>query len=679
MRGIFTIVICAVFTVSVSGQQVLQEIRGEATGSSYTDYYLHVPANPDASTGLIVFLHGNGPSNNVDVNTGWDRVDDEAMPLAMETTEVFNAYADDYYVLIPHHNAGAQGFPIDPTANEWIMPELKAFIDQKIFDWGIDEGDDFPEVDMDRIVIAGFSLGGKGVWDFAEAYPDFAAGYLPTWGSAIENGVGGYDWCEFDNSIIWAINGEEDGIFPPDGISTSGRYGVYFIEDAIFACNPNAPFNLTMLDARNHLGWDELFRMEMGYDVYGWMASLDKGTTDYIPFVEIGDNKTLVAATEYVVHAFALDAENESLSYTWLVEDVTGTLNVTYNVKEETPEYIYLEDLQVGRDYRVRLTVSDGLNSNFDEVFLSVISSAAYGGATLTGVNLLFDGGSIPFPTDDVFDIRDVTNKDGFNVQGVADINTFNVKTELNSARRYNLWGGSPFDYEDGTSGFGGSKFQLFQEGTRRMTFTFDMLNLGGAYQGTFQVTAMFTDDPDALPITLLSFTGEAADRGVQLDWSTTEEVGNSHFEVFRGRSGDDLAKVAEVPKAEPAKQYNYYSYHDAEATEGVYYYQLQSVDYDGHRDISDIIRVAVTADAEFTVYPNPSTEGMFRITFNENESADRPILYNSHGQQVGFSLAPSPSGPGERQMILDNPRPGMYLLKVWHRGDLVTRKVMVE
>jgi predicted esterase len=676
MRYFFTIGI--IFWFFAAEGQFFNSVSGVSIPNTpYTSYISHEAVGNDEA-GLIIFLHGLGPAIN-----GFTNIlsSVEGMPYAMEQG-VFDDYADDYYVIAPHYFTG------DITV-EWNPVEVHAFVNYMINKFNTDPSN--PSVDPNKIIMVGFSMGGKGAWDYGQLYYNELAGLMPMWGSLKENGVVG-NWCAMKDLPIWSINGEMDTFFPVDGITAvSKRVGVNLFENDFRECATEVPYNKTLITGRPHFGWNEVFNLSSGYNIYEWMTSLDRSITNsanpsYIPEVNLGPDRVLAPSeNQWVIHSQVLDYLNRPLTISWEVNKQSQTLAQTSF--EEDEDVIIIRNLSPGV-YNVNLTVSNGIASNQDQMTITVLDVAThnappYFGRKIGGFRMRISSGNIieinnddRILTDHI--VNDQTN--GFNIYAdPVNVSFGNIQSELDNNYYYNKAGALNFDYEDGNGRE--DRLGLYKSGTRRETYTVNLYQFltfpDEFYLLSSQVSLLFTDDPDFLPITLLSFSGQAQEDGINIQWTTTEEIDNSHFELFRGPSREELVRVGDIAKAAPGNLYNYYHFLDREATSGTHYYQLHSVDLDGTRQLSDIIRVDFTPEKTLVTYPNPALDGQFIIRYPD-EDYQQPALFNSHGQQVAFDLEPA-SGNGEHKITIRDPKPGVYLLQLMDKGRAYSVKVMVE
>lgn len=108
------------------------------------------------------------------------------------------------------------------------------------------------------------------------------------------------------------------------------------------------------------------------------------------------------------------------------------------------------------------------------------------------------------------------------------------------------------------------------------------------------------------LPIELLSFTGEAQEQDVRLDWSTATETNNDYFTVYRLESDATWSEVGRVIGAGNSVSTREYSLLDPEPKVGLNYYLLRQTDIDGAFEDSPMISVIWKPPDKIMVFPNP-------------------------------------------------------------------------
>ncbi|MBX2896414.1 MAG: hypothetical protein KF763_13275 [Cyclobacteriaceae bacterium] len=110
-------------------------------------------------------------------------------------------------------------------------------------------------------------------------------------------------------------------------------------------------------------------------------------------------------------------------------------------------------------------------------------------------------------------------------------------------------------------------------------------------------------DNP--LPVELLSFTAQADNGRVNLDWITASELNNDFFTIQRSADGIEFTGLGTVDGNGTKNSTSTYRFVDTNPLAGINYYRLKQTDYDGTVSYSNI--VAVNMNAEWTVYPNPA------------------------------------------------------------------------
>src|SRR5690606_7630815 len=97
------------------------------------------------------------------------------------------------------------------------------------------------------------------------------------------------------------------------------------------------------------------------------------------------------------------------------------------------------------------------------------------------------------------------------------------------------------------------------------------------------------------LPIALLNFSAEPAGKDqIKLNWTTTGETNNLHFEVQHSTNAGDWRTIDTVPGAGNSSSALHYTALDREPVDGYNYYRLKQVDANGQSEIFEVISVKV-------------------------------------------------------------------------------------
>lgn len=103
----------------------------------------------------------------------------------------------------------------------------------------------------------------------------------------------------------------------------------------------------------------------------------------------------------------------------------------------------------------------------------------------------------------------------------------------------------------------------------------------------------LITEEPPvALPITLLYFDGESFDHYNRLTWSTASESNNEYFLIEKTMDGIEFGQLCRVEGAGNSTTQLFYEAYDMFVIDGIAYYRLKQVDYNGEETTFDIISV---------------------------------------------------------------------------------------
>ena len=175
------------------------------------------------------------------------------------------------------------------------------------------------------------------------------------------------------------------------------------------------------------------------------------------------------------------------------------------------------------------------------------------------------------------------------------------------------------------------------------------------------------SDDGNALPVELVSFSGACNDGVVELIWETASEYNSSHFDVENSRDGITWDVVKTIEAAGFSNELITYGYKDFHSNSGDNYYRLTQADLDGTSKTYDIINVSCsqTAAGYFSIFPNPSS-GSFQVMLNNSDivgSAEMNIV-DTKGNKVMMKSIDVKTGIN-MFAIDENLAPGIYYISV--------------
>jgi hypothetical protein len=157
---------------------------------------------------------------------------------------------------------------------------------------------------------------------------------------------------------------------------------------------------------------------------------------------------------------------------------------------------------------------------------------------------------------------------------------------------------------------------------------------------GNLVVDGSFTENGDigitTLPVELVRFDASYNQDGfVELLWVTASEVNSERFSIMRSYDGVDFIEIASLSAQGNSQELKTYRYHDANAMDGIAYYQLVEYDMDGSTQQSPITFVDAKASNEYAIssYPNPTSDAL-SILFKSDLGGKYTInVFNQTGQ----------------------------------------------
>lgn len=113
------------------------------------------------------------------------------------------------------------------------------------------------------------------------------------------------------------------------------------------------------------------------------------------------------------------------------------------------------------------------------------------------------------------------------------------------------------------------------------------------------------------LPIELKRFTNSCKNNETMVQWVTASESNSAYFSLERSTDGIEWNSVGKVEAAGVSNNEKTYEYKDKTAPYSLYYYRLVSVDQNGQKDVSNVIKGQNCKDInnQLTLYPNPASD----------------------------------------------------------------------
>ncbi len=171
------------------------------------------------------------------------------------------------------------------------------------------------------------------------------------------------------------------------------------------------------------------------------------------------------------------------------------------------------------------------------------------------------------------------------------------------------------------------------------------------------------------LPIEGLSFSVSLwNEKYAAIKWATASEKNNDYFLVQRSFNGRDWATVEKISGAGNAVTLTNYSTTDFEPKEGINYYRLKQIDFDGSSSFSEVQAIRIPhSPSDILIYPNPTVDEFF---IQSDEHIDEVKIYNSFGVDCTNLTIINSKDPRLFQVISNNLEAGLYIIKIKTRDN---------
>lgn len=186
------------------------------------------------------------------------------------------------------------------------------------------------------------------------------------------------------------------------------------------------------------------------------------------------------------------------------------------------------------------------------------------------------------------------------------------------------------------------------------------------------------------LPIELLNFNAKYNGADVLIDWSTASELNNEKFIIER--AGDDLRfePIITQPGAGNSNTILFYIDIDENPLNGLSYYRLKQVDYDGSFEYSDPVSVYIeldNSDVAFNIFPNPNQNRVLNI-FMEGQNQTRENIKIDIVDMTGkkmFDTTMSPEIQSNTIQLPERMTAGIYLVHFSNKELDKTYKLVIS
>lgn len=184
---------------------------------------------------------------------------------------------------------------------------------------------------------------------------------------------------------------------------------------------------------------------------------------------------------------------------------------------------------------------------------------------------------------------------------------------------------------------------------------------------------------PTTLPVHLSSFTAQKENDKVKLQWATLSEQNSSYFEILKSIDGNNFTPISNIRAKGNSNNIVNYVFIDNNPVNGVNYYQLEQVDFDGRTSLSNTVTVNldVKGKSKLNVYYNSEEKLLLELGKKLSERSMIKVL--TIDGKVIFSAS---IGVDKETLKIELPlqlQKGIYVVTLNSQGSNDLVKFIVE
>ncbi|MCC6723380.1 MAG: T9SS type A sorting domain-containing protein [Saprospiraceae bacterium] len=193
----------------------------------------------------------------------------------------------------------------------------------------------------------------------------------------------------------------------------------------------------------------------------------------------------------------------------------------------------------------------------------------------------------------------------------------------------------------------------------------------------------VFNSDPGGgciamalLPVELTNFEAKESNGGIMVSWATASEVNNEFQSLERSYDGSRFEEIKRFNGGGNSLETKAYKYFDSAPSEGIVYYRIHQVDYDGTENYSKVVAVShFSSKSAITVFPT-NVMDVFTVRF------DNPTQKNGTIELVGmqgrsYYVQAFEAETPETSLNIQNLPTGQYLVKISTDQFVESRRII--
>ncbi|MFK7773170.1 MAG: T9SS type A sorting domain-containing protein [Saprospiraceae bacterium] len=185
-----------------------------------------------------------------------------------------------------------------------------------------------------------------------------------------------------------------------------------------------------------------------------------------------------------------------------------------------------------------------------------------------------------------------------------------------------------------------------------------------------------------ALPVELISFTANPRKENIDLNWSTASEINNDKFEIEESQDGRDFQKIGEIKGNGTITNQQEYSFQVENPQNGISYFRLKQIDYDGRFEYSKVVSVNFKSnhDEVEVFYPNPSKSGMVSLNYASNQDNEIIVsVFDMSGKLITTRIKEVLTGSNNLSFDFSELNQGIYIVTFKDEKNPSHRKLIIQ
>ena len=177
------------------------------------------------------------------------------------------------------------------------------------------------------------------------------------------------------------------------------------------------------------------------------------------------------------------------------------------------------------------------------------------------------------------------------------------------------------------------------------------------------------------LPVKFIGFTVTPRDADVLVQWSTSQEINASMYEVERSLNGNNWTTIAYVAAAGNSSDVNSYSFSDKTLSGNVAYYRIKEIDFDGQTTLTSVKSIKTDSNSSASEIKIASVQNKVLLQFPQQIKGNMTVRFISiSGQVLDKQVINNPVG----QVVLNSRFTGNYIISVSNGQNINTAKQVI-